>query len=222
MKPVSMVAMLLGLIAFSSPCAARETTFGVSGGLALPFKLVRTADESDAYELGFQAGGFVEHRINRRFAFGLGADHVNLVVTDATFQGQDGVGSVVLSVMADVALCAKLYANDMSLTGAVKVAPYVVGGGGVYVLKCERESSREVYGRGEQPSYSIVRTDLGSVRESKPGVFGGAGLGLALGSQVSVDVFAKMHAIFDADEYSSGTTMYLAAGLMVGFGRASR
>jgi outer membrane protein W len=86
-----------------------------------------------------------------------------------------------------------------------KIAPYIVGGGGFYMMKSKFEQTGTL--EGEDIGVSDEET------ESKPGVFGGAGVDFKVSPKVNVGVFATMHDIFTEDT----STMYFNAGVSVGF-----
>jgi hypothetical protein len=103
-----------------------------------------------------------------------------------------------------------LYAKGIPLMAENQAAPYIVGGGGTYVMKREMVFSEP---------YSLLSN---SRHEGKLGVFGGGGVDFEASSQINVDVFAKLHAIPAVDDDSSQNTLYFTGGLSVGFGLATR
>jgi hypothetical protein len=206
MKKISLLTVLLGLVAFSSAFADREGTVGVSGGAVSSVRLTSAGDDPDAFKTGYQAGAFGEHWINERFALGLGVDHVDLRVTDADTRR----AHVVTRLVTRLALYAKVYAKNTPLMKTRKTVPYVVVGGGVYVMRRETEPN------GSPPSLFTT------VQEGKPGFCGGAGVDYEAGPQVTVGAFATMHGILAAEDYAPGATLYFSGGLSVGFGRIAR
>ena len=205
MKKTALITLLLSLVVFSSAFAAGEMTFGVAGGVAMP-----TGDFGDMAKMGFQAGVFGDYGINEQFALGLSVDYVKPGVKD----GYIALLEYDASYLAGTPVTVEASMSIIPITVYGKwmppmkgnVAPYVVAGGGYYMMKFDAKVS--VAGA----------TGSGSETVNKPGFFGGVGVDFKANPQVKVGVFARAHDIL----IEGPSTMYFNAGVSVGFGMASK
>ena len=205
MKKTALITLLLSLVVFSSAFAAGGMTFGVDGGIAMP-----TGDFGDAYKMGFQGGVFGDYAINEQFALGVGVDYVKVGVKDEYISlleaiYSEEVGQPVTVDITESIIPITVYGKWMPPMKG-NVAPYVVAGGGYYMMKFDAKVS--VAGA----------TGSGSETVNKPGFFGGVGVDFKANPQVKVGVFAKAHDILTEGQSS----MYFNAGVSVGFGMASK
>jgi opacity protein-like surface antigen len=164
-------------------------TFGVDGGIAMP-----TGDFGTVFKMGFTGGVFGDYAINEQFALGVAADYVSpSLKDDFKVEGVD-IKTTIIPVV--------LQAKWMPPMKDSKVAPYIMAGGGFYMMQVK--AAAEVLGH----KVSV------SANENKPGFFGGAGVDFKASPQVKVGVFGKYH-----DILTEGTsTAFITAGVSVGFG----
>jgi outer membrane protein W len=187
MKKTTLITLLLSLVVFSSAFAAGGT-LGVNGGLAMP-----TGDYGDAFGLGFQGGVYGDYLVNPQFAIGVEVDYVNTPVkSDFKVEGVD-IKFSIIPILLQAKWLPEMKGN---------VAPYLVVGGGYYMMTATMAAALE----GVTVSVSAD--------ENKPGFMGGAGVDFKVNPQVKVGVFAKMHSILTEDT----STMYFNGGVSVGFG----
>jgi outer membrane protein W len=206
MKKTALITLLLGMVVFSSAFAAGKMTFGVNGGVVVP-----TGDFGDFAEMGFQGGVYGDYMVNEQFGVGLGVGYVTVDAKDEYLDGWKALAELAGVVDYTVDICTSII--PVTLHGKwfppmkdSKVAPYVVAGGGMYMMTSKWDETGTLEGE-----------DIGSSHdetETKAGIFGGAGVDFKASPQVKVGVFATMHDIF-----TDGTsTMYFNAGVNVGFG----
>jgi outer membrane protein W len=203
----AIACLMVAAVTFAADTpAAGGMTFGVDGGVALP-----TGDWADLFQMGFQGGVFGEYGINEQFAIGVGADYDKVGVKDEYITDLEDEASAELGVDVTVEVTESiipitLYAKWMPPMKDSKVAPYVMVGGGYYMMTDKIEAS--VAGASISVSETV----------NKPGFFGGAGVDFKVNPTVKVGVFAKMHDILTEDS----STMYFNGGVSVGFGLATK
>ena len=193
----AIACLMMAAVAFAAdkPAAASPAagamTFGVDGGVAMP-----TGDWGDVFGMGFTGGAFGDYAINEQFAIGVAADYVNTPVkSDLKVDGVD-----IKTTIIPVVLQAK-WTPPMKDS---KVAPYIMAGGGYYMMKM------------------TVAAEVGDVNVSvsadknKPGFFGGAGVDFKATPQVKIGVFGKYHNILT----EGSSTALITGGVSVGFGLA--
>jgi outer membrane protein W len=193
MKKTALITLLLSLIVVTGAFAAGAMTIGVNGGIAMP-----TGDWGDVFGMGFTGGAFGDYAINEQFSLGIAADYVSTPVKDEfKVEGVDVKTSII-----PVVLQAK-WTPPMKDS---KVAPYIMAGGGYYMLKITV---------AEEVGDATVSV---SADANKPGFFGGAGVDFKASPQVKVGVFGKYHNILT----EGSSTALITAGVSVGFGLATK
>jgi len=205
MKKTGLITLLLSLVVFSSAFAAGEMTFGVAGGVAMP-----TGDLGDKAKMGFQAGVFGDYRINEQAALGLSVDYVKPGVKDEYIALLENDASYLagtpVTVEASISIILITVYEKWMPPMKGNVAPYVVVGGGCYMMKSDVTVDPAGASGGD------------SATESNPGFFGGVGVDFKANPQVKVGVFARAHDI----QTEGQSSMYFNAGVSVGFGMASK
>lgn len=195
MKKIALVALLLSMVVASSAFAAGGA-FGVNGGMAKA-----TGDIGDLLKMGFQAGAFGEYAINEQGSIGVGVDFVKLGVDWGELADEvEAAGIKSGLTIIPITLYSKWTPVMQS-----SIAPYVVGGGGFYLVKFKTTvDGQEV-------------TELG-YSENKPGFFLGAGVDYKVNPSIKIGVFGKFHDILTEGE----STMFFHGGLNASFGVASK
>ena len=190
MKKTALITLLLSLVVFSSAFAAGGA-FGVNGGLAKV-----TGDMGEGLGMGFQAGAFGEYAINEQGALGISVDYVKVGLEEDLPEGAEFSFSIIPITV---------YSKWMP-TMAGSVSPYLMGGGGLYMMSVELTYD------------DVDLLDGYDTTESKPGIFIGGGVDFKVNPTVKVGAFAKFHDIFTEDE----ATMYFHGGISASFGAASK
>ena len=188
----AIACLMVAAVAFSADAPkAGGMTFGIDGGIAMP-----TGDWGDVFGMGYTAGVFGDYAINEQFAIGIAADYANTPVkSDLKVEGVDIKTSIIPVV---------LQAKWMPPFKDSKVAPYIMAGGGYYMLKVT------VAEKVDDVTASVSK-DV-----NKPGFFGGVGVDYKASPQVKIGVFGKYHDILT----EGSSTALITAGVSVGFGMA--
>ncbi len=207
----AIACLMVSAVAFAADApaagkAAGAMTFGVDGGIAVP-----TGDYGDVAKMGFTGGVFGEYGINEMFAIGIGADYVKISAKDDVVT----VAEAVYSLVAEEAITAKLSTSIIPILAYAKwtppmkdskVAPYIMAGGGFYMMKAKSEFTPDPLSLN------------GDTSENKAGFFGGVGVDFKASPQVKVGVFGKFHDVLTDVK----STMFMTAGVSVGFGLATK
>jgi outer membrane protein W len=202
----AIACLMVAAVSFAADApAAGAMTFGVNGGVMVP-----SGDFGDAAKLGFGGGVYGDYMINEQFAIGIDAGYLMADPKDdylTLLKGAaEDLGVVDYTVdISNSIIPITAHAKWLPTMKDSKIAPYVVVGGGFYMMKAKWTTTGKLEG-----------VDIGTssdVTENKPGAFGGAGVDFKVNPQFKVGVFANMHDIF-----TEGTsTMFFTAGVNLGF-----
>jgi opacity protein-like surface antigen len=188
----AIACLMMATVAFSADAPkAGGMTFGIDGGIAMP-----TGDWGDVYGMGFTGGIFADYGINEQFAIGLAADYVSPSLKDEFKVDGVDIKTTIIPVV--------LQAKWMPPMKDSPVAPYIMAGGGFYMMQIKA---------GVEVGDVVVSVEA---NENKPGFFGGAGVDFKASPQVKVGVFGKYHNILT----EGSSTALITAGVSVGFGMA--
>ena len=188
----AIACLMVAAVSFAADAPkAGGMTFGVDGGIAMPM-----GDFGDEYGMGYTAGVFGDYGINEQFAIGIAADYIVPSLKDEFKVSGIDIKTTIIPVV--------LQAKWTPPMKDSKVAPYIMAGGGIYMMQVKA---------GEKVGGVEVSV---SANENKPGFFGGVGVDFKASPQVKLGVFGKYH-----DILTEGTsTALITAGVSVGFGMA--
>jgi outer membrane protein W len=184
----AIACLMVSTVTFAADApAAGRMMFGVNGGLVVP-----TGDYGDLFGMGFQGGIYGDYLVTPQFALGVDAGYVNTPVkSEFKVEGVD-IKYSIIPIIVHAKWLPEMKGN---------VAPYVVVGGGYYMMTATMAAELE----GVKVSVSAD--------ENKPGFMGGAGVDFKVNPQVKLGLFANVH-----DILTEGTSlMYFNAGVNVGF-----
>ena len=196
-------ALALVLIAPQAHAAAGEWMVNLNGGIATPL-----GDFKDAAKLGFMGGVGVDYMATEAFAVGVDGAFISNKGSDLLNQSLTDIATLIEGTPTTVEgkftmIQGGVHAKYMfPMAAESSIAPYVVGGLGIYNMKSKTESSNSSY--------------VGDSSESKFGARGGLGLMFKTSEKVGIGVEGAFHWI--NTDVSSTQFIGIQAGVSIGMG----
>jgi len=193
--------MALLLVAPQARAAAKEWSLNFNGGIAAP-----VSDFKDAAKLGFMGGVGADYTVTQNVALGVDGSFVSNSGSDLT--------NAALSTGAGVSATGKFQLLQggahmkymFPMASESSIAPYFIGGLGIYNVKGKVESSNTAFNSAYESAAST----------SKVGARGGIGFNYKTSPKVSIGLESAYHWI--NTDVTSTSFISVQAGVTVGMG----
>ena len=193
--------MALVLVAPQARAAAKEWTINFNGGVAAPM-----GDFKDAAKLGFMGGVGADYTVTPNVALGIDGSFISNSGSDL-YNASLSAGAGVSATGKFQLLQGGAHLKYMfPMASESNIAPYVIGGLGVYNVKGKVESSNTAFNEAFESTAS----------SSKVGARGGFGLMYKTSPKVSIGLESAYHWI--NTDISSTSFISVQAGVSVGMG----
>ena len=203
-------ALALTLVATQAQAGAGEWMVNLNGGVASPL-----GDFKDSAKLGFMGGVGFDYGVSQNLALGVDGSFIsNSGSEDFETLLTTAAGTDVTASFSMLQGGAHLKYN-FPMASESSIAPYVVGGAGIYNVKNKLESTNALFN--------------GDASESKFGARGGLGLMYKTSQKVGIGIEGTYHwintketdPISGAETYPSTTFFGVQAGVTIGLGTPS-
>src|SRR5262245_50106455 len=201
LKKTAMWASVLALLVVVPQAWAGvgEWSINLSGGMAAPM-----SDFKDAVKTGYVFGVGAEYGLKPNLALGIDGSFLSNSATDASEADLSLAAGTTVTAKADILQGGAHLKYMFPMAAESKMAPYLIGGAGVYNVKGKVESSNTVF------------NDAAESSDTKFGARGGIGLMWKTGPKMGIGIESDYNWI--NTDVTSTQYIGVRAGITIGMG----